>query len=105
VEDVIYLRNGRFVYPGAVRDVMELREEVLQYQLTQREADFFELKLTTEAPGAFERVSAELVTALRPVLGESARIEPAYHDAWLEPGLSGKFRLIVSLPKDKVLRQ
>jgi len=105
VEDVIYLRNGRFVYPGAVRDVMELWEEVLQYQLIQHEADVFELKLTTVRPDAFERVSGELVTALRRLLGESARIEPVYHDERLEPGPGGKFRLIVSLPKDKVLPQ
>jgi phenylacetate-CoA ligase len=105
VEDVIYLRNGRFVYPGAVRDVMKHLEGVLQYQLIQLEADVFELKLATVDPDTFERVSGELLTALRRLLGDSACIEPVYHDERLEPGPSGKFRPILSLPKDKVLPQ
>ncbi len=88
--------DGRFVHPRAVWQVFQGDPDLLQYQLTQREPDRFELGLVTIDREAFERVERRAQPLLRELLGPAV----AYRDNPPQRGgparSEGKFRAVVS---------
>jgi phenylacetate-CoA ligase len=100
VLDILALPDGRFITEGRIWNVVKRRPEVLRYQFVQVEPLRFQLKLVTADPAIYEQVVPGVVQELRGVLGDSATIEPSYHES-LETGPRGKFRSVLSLvPED-----
>ena len=95
VEDILPMPDGRFVHPRAVWQVFQGDPDLLQYQLTQREPNRFELGLVTIDREAFERVERRAQPLLRELLGRQSRIEITPRSAGDQRG-EGKFRAVVS---------
>jgi phenylacetate-CoA ligase len=96
--DILFLPDGTFVHPMAVWRVFKGRNEVLQYQLIQREPLRFVLRLALADRGSYERAVGGVLADLTQLLGESAVIVPEFHER-LELEQSGKFRPVVALPR------
>ena len=75
---------------------------MVQYQLIQHELARFELKLVTVDNETYQLVIDGILADLRHLLGESATIEPRYHQH-LERQRGGKFRPVISLCKPEDL--
>jgi phenylacetate-CoA ligase len=95
VEDILPLRDGRFVHPRAVWQVFQGDPDVLQYQLTQHRPDTFELRLATVDDRAYGRAEARVLAPLQSLLGRDATIDAR---RVTEPELrgDGKFRAVAS---------
>jgi phenylacetate-CoA ligase len=98
VEDIIFLKAGRFIHPRSIWEVMKGRDEILKYQLIQHEPERFELRLVTVDFNTFQRVADGVVVDLRSILGSSASIRATFHEELRSPE-GGKFRAVLSLCK------
>ena len=96
VEDILLLRDGRFVHPRAVWQVFQGDGDVLQYQLTQHAPDSFELRLATVDDPAYARAEARALPQLQSLLGPDAVVD-ARRVAELDLRGDGKFRAVASL--------
>jgi phenylacetate-CoA ligase len=86
VSEIIHLPSGDFVHPFALFPVIKKhRDDIVRWQVVQREPTTFELKLVLHEPSNFERVSRSLVSELSEVLG-GATVEASRHEAIGEPG-------------------
>ncbi len=101
VEDIVPLVDGRFVHPRAVWQVFKDHREVLQYQLTQRAPQSFELELATLDAAGYERAVAEAVPELERLLSPQPSIEVRRRSR-LEQRSDGKFRAVASLGRPAV---
>lgn len=97
MEDVVFLKSGRFVHPRIIWGVFKPRPEILRYQLIQHDADRFELKVVSRDEGSYDRHIGEILTELGDLL-EQPSIEARRCDS-LEPEASGKFRPVISAPE------
>ena len=95
VEDILSLPNGTFVHPMAIWNIFKSRTEVLRYQLIQRTADRFELRLVMTDEQAYERLLPAILQDLHALVGVSAYIDPSFHLQLGMPG-TGKFRAVIS---------
>ncbi len=102
VEDTISLKDGRFIHPRSIWEVMKRQDELLQYQLIQHEPERFELRLVTVDLGTYQRVADEVIADLSSILGSSVSIGAAYYEE-LRPPEGGKFRPVLSLWKPEEL--
>jgi phenylacetate-CoA ligase len=95
VEDILPLRDGRFVHPRAIWQVFQGDADVLQYQLTQHEPERFELQLATVDADAYGRAEARALPQLQSLLGGGAVVD-VRRVAELDLRGEGKFRAVVS---------
>jgi phenylacetate-CoA ligase len=98
-EDILFLPDGRFVHPRAVWAVIRKSEGILKYQLIQHEPERFELRLVTGGPD----VRAEIIRALKPLLGGTAVIEATCFPDLLPAGRE-KFRPVISMCRPGMTR-
>ena len=98
-EDILFLPDGRFVHPRAVWGVIRKSVGILKYQLIQHEPERFELRLVTGGPD----VRAEIIMALKPLLGGTAVIEATCFPDLLPSGRE-KFRPVISLCRPGMAR-
>jgi phenylacetate-CoA ligase len=93
-DDVIELAGGRHVHSAEVWSHVRGNEELIQYQLVQLAHERFELRVAATDRAMFDRVASDLVRRLRPLLGETAVIEPAYVDAFAPYGREKRRQVI-----------
>jgi phenylacetate-CoA ligase len=98
-EDILTLADGSTVHPRDLWALVGQTPGLLRYQLVQRRLDDFELRLVMADDEAWTAVAETLPSALSPIL-HGARVMVTRHES-LEPGPSGKFRLVVGLGQDR----
>jgi phenylacetate-CoA ligase len=98
VEDILFLRDGRFIHPRAVWAVIKKMEGVLKYQLIQHAPQRFQLRLVTVDKDTYPLVVDRILDGLKDLLGSSVTIESEYVEE-LTPQGGGKFRPVLSLCK------
>jgi phenylacetate-CoA ligase len=94
-EDILPLPDGRFIHPRAIWQVFKNNSEILQYQLTQREAQRFTLTFVTVDGPAFRRAAEQALPELKRLLGTDAVIDVTRRNE-MDRGTGGKFRAVVS---------
>ena len=94
-DDVLELAGGRHVHSAEVWSLVRRNAELIQYQLVQLTHDRFELRVVATDPAMFDRVAADLVGRLRPLLGTSAEVPTTFVDAF-EPFGKAKRRQLIS---------
>jgi hypothetical protein len=92
---VIELASGRHVHSAEVWSLVRGNEELIQYQLVQHTLDRYELRVVATHRAMFDRVAADLVRRLRPLLGESPELATTYVDAFAPYG-KAKRRQVIS---------
>jgi len=94
-DDVLTLPSGRCLHPIAIRFILDLEKEVLQYQVVQHEP----AKLTVSivpAPGADRvRLEKRVLEKFKKTLEEAVSVKVAYVDT-VKPAPGGKYRIVVS---------
>jgi phenylacetate-CoA ligase len=93
VEDLLPLSDGRVVHPRSVWEIFKHDPNVLQYQLTQHEANRFELKLVTLDEAFYGRALEAAMPNLRNLLGADAQIETHWCAQTIRLA-GGKFRAV-----------
>jgi phenylacetate-CoA ligase len=96
VEDILALPDGRFVHPRAIWQVFKDHREVLQYQLTQRENEQYELTLVTVDEPSFRRALRNALPELERLLGGRARVDARWSRE-IDRSTRGKFRTVVGV--------
>jgi len=96
VEDILELPGGRHIHPRAIWQAVKDDQDLLQYQLVQREPLRFHFILTTADEAAFERVLGRAMPQLRALLGPDARVQPIWRSDVVRGG-QAKFRAVSSL--------
>ena len=96
VEDILALPDGRFVHPRAIWQVFKDHREVLQYQLTQREQNRYDLTLVTVDEPSFQHAVRETLPELERLLGSQSRVDPRWSRE-IDRSTRGKFRTVVGI--------
>lgn len=94
VEDILALPDGRFVHPRAIWQVFKEHREVLQYQLTQREQERYDLTLVTIDESSFQHALRMTLPELQRLLGQRSRVDARWSRE-IDRGTRGKLRTVV----------
>jgi len=94
VEDVLALPDGRFIHPRAIWQVFKEYREVLQYQLTQREQERYDLTLVTVDEPSFQHALRQALPELQRLLGPGARVDARWSRE-IDRSTRGKLRTVV----------
>ena len=98
INDDLFVPDGRFIHFTAVWMVIKNYPAILSHQLVQHESGRFELRLVTVDKAAFDSLAAETARTMEAVLGSGTIVEPTFYESIL-PGMGGKFRPVIALPR------
>jgi phenylacetate-CoA ligase len=101
VEAFLTLADGSHVHPLLAEQTVRQHDEVLRFQIVQRERDLFELKLVTADQAAYDRIVPELVAELRRLLHGATVVAERCEE--LSASQAGKFRPVVPLGRAAAL--
>lgn len=98
-DDVIQLPDGNYLHSATVWLALRDNPDFIQYQLIQHTLDRFELKLVTADQSMFDRVGADLMSRLQPVLGPTVTLTATYVSPFVPFGERKRSQLVSLLNK------
>ena len=98
VSEVVKLADGRLIHPLTVWSKLRKHDEIVRYQLVQRERERFELRVVLGQGASDPALTEAAASELREVLG-GATVDVVRLDR-LEAGPRGKFLPVVALAED-----